>query len=171
MTPDAMALARRRLQLGITNIGFWVVAASGGLFFLCRARQNAINLSDGALVFAAAVAAQAVLDFLGGRLLMPELRPTMRAYLRSWSRGVLAHSLVLASVGDASTIGVRKVESGSERLRASAPSTASRPATITIHADGRKRAMRQPSIEGDAARSSGRYRSADCLAAMLNLRY
>ncbi len=99
MTPDALALARRRLQLGITNIGFWVVAASGGLFFLCKARPNAISLSDGALVFAAAVAAQAVFDFLGGRLLMPEPRPTMRAYLRSWSRGVTAHSLVLAGIG------------------------------------------------------------------------
>ena len=93
-----MALARRRLQLGITNIGFWVVAASGGLLFLGRARPNAINFSDGALVFAAAVAAQAVFDFLGGRLLMPE-RPTMRTYLRSWSRGGLAHSLALTTVG------------------------------------------------------------------------
>ena len=31
MTPDQIKRAGHRLQLGITNVGFWVVAASAGL--------------------------------------------------------------------------------------------------------------------------------------------
>ncbi len=99
MTPAQNALARRRLALGITNVGFWVLAAAGGLAWLLLRGTGGIGLRENALVLAAAVTVQAGFDFLGGCVLMPPPRPTPGRFLRRWLRGALGHTLVLGGVG------------------------------------------------------------------------
>ena len=101
MTPAQIQLARRRLALGIANVGFWVLAAAGGLAWLLfrGGGTNGIGLRENALVLAAAVTIQAGFDFLGGCVLMPPPRPTPGRWLRGWLRGALGHTLVLGGVG------------------------------------------------------------------------
>ncbi len=99
MTPPQSKLARRRLWLGITNVGGWVLLAAVGLFWLSCYDTRGFDIPQLVLVFVGAVAVQAVFDFIGGALLMPEPRPMPRDYLRRWSRGTLAHTLVLIGVG------------------------------------------------------------------------
>ena len=41
MAPEQTELAGRRLVLGITNVGVWVLAASGGLFWLVKGTTKA----------------------------------------------------------------------------------------------------------------------------------
>jgi|LakMenEpi03Aug12_release.lakeMendotaPanAssembly.Ray.scaffolds.fasta_scaffold06907_16 hypothetical protein len=107
MTPAQMQLARRRLWLGITNVGFWVLAAGAGLFWLviCRAEAPGAGLLLG--IGAGAIAAQAVFDFIGGVTLLPGPRPSGMTFLRGWLRGVLGHTLVLSGVGVVSAISLR----------------------------------------------------------------
>ncbi len=99
MTPQHTRLARQRLWLGITNVGFWVLIAAGGLFWLKQASKHSVTAGGYVLVGLAAVAAQALFDVAGGALLMPAPRPPASLFLRRWFRGASAHTLVLAIVG------------------------------------------------------------------------
>ena len=99
MTPEQITRAHRRLRLGITNVGFWVVSASAGLHWLVNHGAHAVDGLRLAEIAVGAVAVQAVFDFIGGTRLMPEPRPSVTGFLRRWSRGVVVHSLVLAGVG------------------------------------------------------------------------
>jgi len=106
MTTEQAELARRRLWLGITNVGFWVLTSIGGLAFLVDGRRS----FDGAwsvAIGAAAVAVQSVFDAIGGGLLVPGIRPNPWAFLRVWGRGALVHALVLAGVGVVSVASLR----------------------------------------------------------------
>ena len=44
VTQQQTKLARERLRLGIANVGFWVLAACGGLWWLARAGRDALDL-------------------------------------------------------------------------------------------------------------------------------
>ena len=102
-----MQLARPRLWLGITNVGFWVLAACAGLYWLVICRADAPGT---ALLFSngiGAIATQAVFDLIGGVMLIPRPRPSVMTFLRGWSRGVLGHTLVLIGVGIVSAISLR----------------------------------------------------------------
>lgn len=99
MTPEQLKLARRRLWLGITNVGFWVLLSAAGLYWLSNGDTSGLDLPVLGFLSATAIAAQAVFDFIGGALLMPEPRPTLPAFIQRWSRGALGHTLVLAGVG------------------------------------------------------------------------
>jgi hypothetical protein len=99
MTPAQLQLARRRLGLGITNVGFWVLAAGAGLWWLVMSRAAAPGPPAILAVGVGVIAGQAVFDLIGGALLMPEPRPSMMAFLRSWSRGLIGHTLVMAGAG------------------------------------------------------------------------
>ena len=92
-------LARRRLLLGITNVGFWVLAAAGGWWGLTRCSPDTFTPLGCALVLAGAVAAQAGFDFVGGFLLMPAPGPSLSGFLARWLRGVVVHTLCLGVVG------------------------------------------------------------------------
>jgi hypothetical protein len=107
MTPAQMQLARRRLWLGITNVGFWVLAACAGLCWLVNCRADAPGTPVLLSIGAGAVAAQAAFDFLGGVTLMPDPRPSAMTFLRTWARGFLVHTLVLTGVGFASVLSLR----------------------------------------------------------------
>ena len=105
-TSEPSALARRRLSLGITNVGFWVlasVAALGGLAGVPEGRSGsaspAMALGIALGLGLAIVLVQAVFDFVGGFALIPTPHPRPWEFLRRWLRGIVAHSLVLAGVG------------------------------------------------------------------------
>ena len=99
MTPQQLELARRRLWLGITNVGVWVLTASVGLYWLVSSDTSGLDLPGLGFVFAPAIAAQAVFDFIGGALLMPEPRLALTAFIQRWSRGAIAHTRALTGVG------------------------------------------------------------------------
>ena len=99
MTPEQTALAGRRLLLGITNVGVWVLAASGGLFWLAWGGTRTLDARWYLLIAAGALVVQSGFDFVGGTFLMPAPRPTVPDFLRGWTRGALGHTLVLAVVG------------------------------------------------------------------------
>lgn len=98
MTPEQSELARRHLWLGIANVGFWVLTTALGLFWLSNCETSGFYIGRLSLVFVATVVVQAVFDFIGGALLMPEPRPSMLTFLRCWSRGALVHTLMLVAV-------------------------------------------------------------------------
>ena len=99
MTPAQIQLARRRLALGITNVGFWVLAASGGLWSLVIHGTDACTPRVDGLILLGAVALQGGFDFIGGFLLMPPPGVLLGRFLLSWLRATLAHTLVLGAVG------------------------------------------------------------------------
>jgi len=99
MTPAQIQLAQRRLWLGITNVGFWVLAAGSGLWWLVMSRADAPSPQLIIAIGVGVIAGQAVFDFIGGALLMPAPRPTITAFLPGWSRGLIGHTLVMAGVG------------------------------------------------------------------------
>ena len=107
MTPEQLELARRRLWLGITNVGFWVLMAAMGLCGLDRYDTSGMGIRHLGPMFLAVLATQAVFDLVGGITLMPGPRPSVTTFLRRWSRGVFGHTLVLATVGIVSALSLR----------------------------------------------------------------
>lgn len=99
MTLEQIELARHRLRLGITNVGFWVLTAAAGLWWLARWDTSGFDFRRLGFVAAAVVVAQAGFDVVGGKWLMPAPRPAMSVFLRHWFPGVLGHTLVLSCVG------------------------------------------------------------------------
>ena len=107
MKPAQIQLARRRLTLGILNVGFWVLAACGGLCWLVMCRLDPPKMGLLIAISLGVIAAQAVFDFVGGVTLMPGPRPSGMRFLRGWLRGVLGHTLILVGVGIVSAISLR----------------------------------------------------------------
>ena len=66
MSPQQLTLARRRLWLGISNVGFWVIAAGSGLYWLTTAGKTTLDLRALATIGLVVVALQGVFDFIGG---------------------------------------------------------------------------------------------------------
>ncbi|MCE2827893.1 MAG: hypothetical protein LW626_12555 [Verrucomicrobium sp.] len=106
MNAEQSLLARRRLALGITNVGTWVLGSIAGLGWLATVRPDlgAVGLLG---IGVAAVAVQAVFDAVGGFVWMPAPRPQFRTFLARWSRGVLVHALVLLGVGAVAALSLR----------------------------------------------------------------
>ncbi len=102
MTDSQLKISQRRLKLGISNVGVWVLASAGGLFWLAPSRALSIGPIHLFEILVAAVVLQSFFDFIGGAVLMPEPRPTFGRFLRTWIRGMLAHSALLVAVGVAS---------------------------------------------------------------------
>ncbi len=99
MTSAQNQLARARLRLGITNVGFWVVIAAAGLGWIVSDSARGIGLTDCVMLGVAAVAGQSIFDLIGGAVLMPTPQPTKIAFLRSWGRGAAVHTLVMTLIG------------------------------------------------------------------------
>jgi hypothetical protein len=106
MTPEQAVLARHRLWLGISNVGFWVLASAAGLWWLVWGRGTASSLHPVAVAFGV-IAVQGIFDGLGGWWLMPAPRGSAAGVLRGWIRGVLVHSVVLVAVGVVATLSLR----------------------------------------------------------------
>lgn len=94
-----MKLARSRLLLGIANVGFWVVTASGGLWWLTSGGAPGLGTRACIIIGLAAIVVQAAFDVIGGAWLMPPPAAAPGEFLRRWFRGFACHSIVLAGVG------------------------------------------------------------------------
>lgn len=106
MTTEQTHLARRRLGLGITNVGFWVVAATAALGWMVWGQSADPSLS--LPVFAlGCIAVQGAFDFVGGWVLMPMPRPSPMGFLQVWLRGVIVHSAVLVAAGAVALLSLR----------------------------------------------------------------
>ncbi len=106
MTAEQAVLARRRLWLGISNVGFWVVASAVGLWWLVWGRSGGASLNP-FVVGLGVIAVQGIFDGVGGWWLMPAPRGSAAGFLRGWIRGVLVHSLGLVAVGVVGTLSLR----------------------------------------------------------------
>ncbi len=98
MDPAQAQLAGRRLALGITNVGSWVVVAAGGLWLLPRTASLWNHPSRVAWLLLLALGVQGVFDYVGGVLLMPAPRLGTTQFLGRWCRGAGGHTLVLGLI-------------------------------------------------------------------------
>ncbi len=99
MTDEQIKIARRRLILGITNVGFWVVVAVSGLIWLSIFPSQPMGVSRVLMVLVSVLAIQSLFDFVGGRILMPTGGLSAVPFLCLWGRGFFTHSLLLCGVG------------------------------------------------------------------------
>jgi hypothetical protein len=104
MMPAQKQLARKRLRLGVCNVGFWVVMAGLGLWLIGSVHLSALETG---LLFLAAVSVQAGFDWVGGALLMPAPRPGLEVFLRRWGRGVCVHTGLMVAMGALSLASLR----------------------------------------------------------------
>ncbi len=91
--------ARRRLALGISNVGFWVLAALAGLTWFNSRQTVPVTLGELFIVLLGAVAVQSLFDLAGGFFLMPPAGSGQRSFVRPWLRGVVTHCLLLGVAG------------------------------------------------------------------------
>jgi hypothetical protein len=99
MTDTQIKTARRRLALGISNVGFWVLVSTAGLAWLSRSNTPPTQQTDLFKLLLAAVALQGFFDWVGGTVLMPPSPAGAKGFLSRWSRGVLVHTALLAATG------------------------------------------------------------------------
>jgi hypothetical protein len=107
MTPPQLDLARRRLWLGITNVGFWVLLSAVGLYCMVTGETSGMGIGLPGAMFVTVIAIQAVFDFVGGINLMPGPRPSVTNFMRGWVRGVFGHTIVLVAVATVSATSLR----------------------------------------------------------------
>ena len=107
MTPAQLDLARRRLWLGITNVGFWVLLSAVGLYCIVTGDTGGMGIGLLGAIFVTVIATQAVFDFVGGIKLMPGPRPSVTNFLRGWVPGVFGHTIVLVAVATVSATSLR----------------------------------------------------------------
>jgi hypothetical protein len=99
MTDAQIKIAKRRLALGISNVGFWVLTALAGLVWLGTTGVPPISQTVLLQWMLAAVAVQAVFDWVGGSVLMPASHGGFKRFLPFWSRGVQVHTVLLWATG------------------------------------------------------------------------
>jgi hypothetical protein len=99
MTEDQIKTAKRRLFLGIANVGFWVFASTACL--TCFAPIDAPPIAPYSPLkwMLCGVLLQALFDCLGGALFFPVAGDGSKRFFSRWSRGVLAHTALLSATG------------------------------------------------------------------------
>ena len=99
MTVQQRDNARRRLALGISNVGFWVLAAAFGLVGTVSERLPAPKPVDLAVLLICAIMVQFAFDWVGGTLLMPASSNGPQRFLFPWIRAVIIHTALLTLSG------------------------------------------------------------------------
>ena len=99
MTVQQRDNARRRLALGISNVGFWVLTATVGLIGTVSERLPAPKPVDLAVLLISAVTVQSAFDWVGGTLLMPANPNSPQRFLFPWIRAVIIHTALLTLSG------------------------------------------------------------------------
>ena len=97
MTETQLKTARRRLILGILNVGFWVIVSAAGLLLILGGAMARLESGDLLKVFCGALTVQSLFDVVGGTFLMPPNDRASRRFLLPWVRGVLTHSFLLGA--------------------------------------------------------------------------
>lgn len=99
MTELQIKTARRRLTLGIANVGLWVAVSVAGIFWVSSRKMVSLHPVDLLRFLVAAVTVQSLFDWMGGTILMPPEDAAPRRFFLPWIRGVLAHSFLLCGSG------------------------------------------------------------------------
>jgi hypothetical protein len=99
MTEVQLKTARRRLILGISNVGFWVIVSAAGVFWILSGGMAALQAADLLKVLCGAVGVQSLFDVAGGTFLMPPDDRATRRFFLPWVRGALTHSSLLCASG------------------------------------------------------------------------
>jgi Zn-dependent protease with chaperone function len=99
MTDAQVQNARRRLALGISNVGFWVLASLAGLLWFSPQQTPPVARDGLFLGLVGAVAVQSLFDLAGGFFLMPPAASGPQPFVRPWLRGVTAHCFLLGVAG------------------------------------------------------------------------
>lgn len=99
MTDTQNQIARHRLILGISNVGFWVAASVAGLLLSAVFGPPSVGRPDLLKFLIGMVAVQFLFDFVGGTVLMPPECASSTGFFRAWFRGVLVHSALLCGTG------------------------------------------------------------------------
>lgn len=99
MNETQTRMAKRRLALGIVNVGFWVTVSLSCLFFIGSSKTSSISRFDLFSVMLGAVVVQSIFDFIGGAVLMPSGFSASRQSIVLLVRGVLVHTFLLCTVG------------------------------------------------------------------------
>lgn len=99
MENAAGKMAKRRLFLGITNVGFWVIVSVVGLWRLAPTDAPRLELVD--LWFGAAclLGVQSLFDWVGGAVWMPAPSPESGGFPVRWGRAFIVHTGLLVAVG------------------------------------------------------------------------
>ncbi len=95
MTAAQVQNAQRRLALGISNVGFWVLVALACLIRFTPAQTTSVTQGGLVGVLLGVTAIQAVFDLVGGFFLMPQSSSGRLPFMKPWLRGVLTHCLLL----------------------------------------------------------------------------
>ncbi|MEK0445739.1 MAG: hypothetical protein RLZZ399_1060 [Verrucomicrobiota bacterium] len=99
MTEIQKQTAHRRLLLGISNVGLWVLLSLAGLLWFLPAAASALRLSHLFAVLLGVITVQSLFDLVGGTLLMPSPSSGLARFLQIWFRGMFTHTLLLCAVG------------------------------------------------------------------------
>ena len=99
MTDSQIKTAGRRLVLGISNVGFWVLLSATGIAWLAPSNGRQVQQAELFQWLLAAVAIQSLFDWVGGAVLVPASFDASRGFLSRWGRGILVHSLLLGGAG------------------------------------------------------------------------
>jgi hypothetical protein len=95
MTDIQNQIARRRLILGISNVGFWVAVSAAGLLWGTFFGPPFINQPGLLKCMLGIVVTQSFFDFIGGAVFMPQSSASRPQFFRTWFRGALVHSALL----------------------------------------------------------------------------
>jgi hypothetical protein len=99
MTDSQIKTAGRRLVLGISNVGFWVLLSATGIAWLAPSNGRQVQQAELFQWLLAAVAIQSLFDWVGGAVLVPASFDASRGFLSRWGRAILVHSLLLGGAG------------------------------------------------------------------------
>lgn len=95
MTDIQNQIARRRLILGISNVGFWVATSAAGLLWCLVFGSRSIDKTALLKCMLGMVAVQSLFDFIGGVIFVPPVNAGYSRFFQTWFRGVIIHSALL----------------------------------------------------------------------------
>jgi hypothetical protein len=98
METAAGTLAKKRLFLGITNVGFWVAVSVVGLWRLAPADTPRLELFDLCFGAACLLGVQSLFDWVGGDLWMPASESGYGSFPARWGRAFGVHTGLLVAI-------------------------------------------------------------------------
>lgn len=107
LSPAQLELAKKRLLLGVSNVGAWVIAAAGVLWWLGTGHETGLDEIHLGWILASAIVVQGAFDWIGGWVLVVGKRDRVGHYLLKWSRGASVHGLILATTAALTALSIQ----------------------------------------------------------------
>jgi hypothetical protein len=90
MTDIQSQIARRRLILGISNVGFWVATSAAGLLWCLVFGSRSIDKTALLKCMLGMVAVQSLFDFIGGVIFVPPVNAGYSRFFQSDKKSLFA---------------------------------------------------------------------------------